>query len=77
MLFKEKPTYQTSLKKKTLNPLWNETFFFNVERKAMEEEGTVIIFAVLNYDSKGSNQLKGEGVIPLKIILENAEQAAK
>ena len=63
------------MKAKTLNPLWNEEFSFKVEPKAMEEEGTVIICAVLDYDRISSNELEGEAVIPLKVILEKAKKA--
>ena len=75
MLFKQQSTVQTDYKKKTLHPLWNEEFTFQVEKKIMEEDGNVIIFAVFDYDVFASNELEGEAVIPLKIILSKAKEA--
>jgi len=75
MLFKEQPIFQTEYKKKTLEPIWNEEFIFPVKRTTMEEEGNVVIFAVFDYDIFASNELEGEAVIPLKIILQCAIEA--
>ena len=75
MLFKDQPTYQTNVMKRTLDPLWNEEFSFHVPHSLAEEEGTVIVFAVFDYDIISSNELEGEAVLPLKVLLNRKKEA--
>ena len=69
-MFPDHDVQQTAVKKKTLDPLWEETFIFKVERHLVEETGAVIVFSILDYDRFGLNQLEGEAVLPLQNLIK-------
>ena len=69
MMFRSQRSYQTLVCKKSLEPVWeNETFTFEVERSLVAQEGTVIIFTVLDHDIISANDLEGEAVLPLNML---------
>ena len=69
MMFRHERTFQTLVKKSTLSPVWDrENFTFDVPRSLAEQEGTVILFTVLDHDVISANDLEGEAVLPINLL---------
>ena len=69
MMFRNQQSNRTFVEKNTLNPIWTEeNFMFDVEKSLMKQEGTVVIFTVLDRDILSSDDLEGEAVLPLNIL---------
>ena len=61
---------KTDVMKKTLNPVWNETFTFNLDRKQRQDDMT---FECFDYDLLSSNDSLGSFDLPLDSLLHNQE----
>lgn len=63
LLPKKKPVYSTKIIKKNLNPLFNETFVFEV--MSSEIASRTVLFHVFDHDAVGKDDLIGHLSVPL------------
>lgn len=63
-LFNIKPQ-QTSVVKKTLNPVFNESFTFEVPHNMCSMKGASLVFVVMDHDFLNPNDFSGEAYVPL------------
>ncbi|KAI3778322.1 hypothetical protein L2E82_07528 [Cichorium intybus] len=61
------PSKKTSIKKKTLNPVWNETFKLVVK----DPQAQSLQVNVFDWDKVGSHDRLGMQVVPLKVLKPN------
>nr|XP_043607386.1 synaptotagmin-3-like isoform X2 [Erigeron canadensis] len=61
------PSKKTTIKKKTLNPVWNETFKLVVK----DPEAQTLQVNVYDWDKVGSHDRLGMQVVPLKLLTPN------
>ncbi|XP_071732928.1 synaptotagmin-3-like [Rutidosis leptorrhynchoides] len=61
------PSKKTTIKKKTLNPVWNETFKLVVK----DPQAQTLQVNVFDWDKVGSHDRLGMQVVPLKILSPN------
>ncbi|KAL7589694.1 hypothetical protein Lser_V15G36387 [Lactuca serriola] len=61
------PSKKTTIKKKTLNPVWNETFKLVVK----DPQAQTLQVNVFDWDKVGSHDRLGMQVVPLKILQPN------
>ncbi|KAL4575203.1 hypothetical protein LXL04_022045 [Taraxacum kok-saghyz] len=65
------PSKKTSIKKKTLNPVWNETFKLVVK----DPQAQTLQVNVFDWDKVGSHDRLGMQVVPLKVLKPNETKA--
>ncbi|CAF0837246.1 unnamed protein product [Brachionus calyciflorus] len=58
----------TSVVKKTLNPVYNETFDFKINEKCLNQTGNVIHFTVMDHDLMWTNDFEGEAFLDLSSV---------
>ncbi|XP_066292964.1 BAI1-associated protein 3-like isoform X1 [Branchiostoma lanceolatum] len=56
---------KTSIKKKTLNPLFDETFKFPVAVSQLKQTGACVLFTVMDHDVLARDDVAGEVFLPL------------
>lgn len=66
-----KKGFKTHTIKKTLNPVWNETFVFNVNRSA-----NALKFEVYDHDTFGKDDFLGNGTISLEFLAAHQPKSA-
>ncbi|XP_064406965.1 protein unc-13 homolog D-like isoform X2 [Halichondria panicea] len=59
---------KTSVKKKTLNPVFNEDFIMPASKASLQTRGAVILLTIFDYDLLRSNDLCGVCVVPCEDI---------
>jgi len=58
----------TETRWKTVNPIYNETFQWDVTLAECLKESSVIIFTVKDYDYLSQNDFLGEAIVPLSMV---------
>ncbi|KAM0062598.1 putative C2 domain-containing protein [Helianthus debilis subsp. tardiflorus] len=61
------PSKKTTIKKKTLNPVWNETFKLVVK----DPQAQTLLVNVYDWDKVGSHDRLGMQMVPLKLLQPN------
>lgn len=64
-IFHDVPMQKTSIKKKTLNPVFDESFEFNVSIDQCRQRGAVLVFTVMDHDYVFENDFAGEAYVDL------------
>ncbi|XP_061181860.1 BAI1-associated protein 3-like [Saccostrea echinata] len=64
-IFHDVPVQKTSIKKKTLNPVFDESFEFNVSIEQCRKRGAVLMFTVMDHDYVFENDFAGEAYVDL------------
>ncbi|XP_048763860.1 BAI1-associated protein 3-like isoform X3 [Ostrea edulis] len=64
-VFDDVPMQQTSIKKKTLNPVFDESFEFNVSIDQCRQRGAVLVFTVMDHDYVFENDFAGEAYVDM------------
>ncbi|XP_071964028.1 BAI1-associated protein 3-like isoform X2 [Antedon mediterranea] len=59
---------RTKVIKKTLNPVFNQSFEFNIREEQCKKRGASVVFSVMDHDMMFSNDLEGEAMISLETI---------
>uniref|UniRef100_W5JZI3 Synaptotagmin n=1 Tax=Astyanax mexicanus TaxID=7994 RepID=W5JZI3_ASTMX len=68
----KKKKYDTKVHKKTLNPVFNETFVFKIPYQ--ELGGKTLVMSVYDYDRFSKHDIIGEVKLPMNTDLESAEK---
>ncbi|KAK3599282.1 hypothetical protein CHS0354_028639 [Potamilus streckersoni] len=66
--FTNVPTQQTKVVKKTLHPLFEESFEFNVSQKQCYQRGAALVFTVMDHDYVFQNDFAGEVYLSLQEV---------
>ncbi|EDV20864.1 uncharacterized protein TRIADDRAFT_60505 [Trichoplax adhaerens] len=68
---------ETKVCKKTLNPVFEETFTFIIDKALFQTSGTAVLFTVMDQDMISRNDYGGESVILMKdiTIIDNRKDA--
>ncbi|XP_045213590.2 BAI1-associated protein 3-like isoform X3 [Mercenaria mercenaria] len=67
-MFANVPTQTTKIVKKTLNPVFDESFEFNVSLQQCQRKGAALVFTVMDHDYVFQNDFAGEVFMPLAEI---------
>ncbi|CAM1322555.1 BAIAP3 (predicted), partial [Pycnogonum litorale] len=67
-VFHQCPQQQTRIQKKTLNPIFDESFEFSVSRSQCKNEIAMIRFTVMDHDIMVSNDYAGEAYVSLSTV---------
>ncbi|XP_064637155.1 BAI1-associated protein 3-like isoform X4 [Lineus longissimus] len=67
-VFPNQTVQKTRIIKKTLHPLFDESFEFNVTADQCKESGAVVLFTVMDHDIMFTNDFAGEVVLSLNNI---------
>ncbi|RHY70964.1 hypothetical protein DYB30_001106 [Aphanomyces astaci] len=66
--------HMTSIKRHTLNPLWNEQLVFGMAEKDLAASGGKLLLSVYNHDTLSLGECIGEAEIDLKTYLDGGKK---
>ncbi|XP_076324975.1 BAI1-associated protein 3-like isoform X2 [Tachypleus tridentatus] len=67
-LFPDCPRQMTKIQKKTLHPIFDESFEFNIAADRCRRGGVAVCFVVMDHDVMTRNDFEGEAYLQLQVI---------